>query len=187
MKLKYLLPSLAYLQNLSADEKSHRYEENEEVILWMNTVGPYHNRQETYDYYSLPFCKGGSEKVHIRPHENIGDALQGVEFVFSGLDINFAKDVEPTEYCKISLHEGNYEDMVHAIDHHYWYQAFIDDLPIWGIVGEIADEKNYMIWTHKKFEIGYNNDRIVDVNLVSENKVDLRSYFCFLISMVARI
>ena len=27
-------------------------------MLWMNTVGPYHNRQETYTYYSLPFCKG---------------------------------------------------------------------------------------------------------------------------------
>jgi transmembrane 9 superfamily protein 3 len=30
------------------------------------------------------------------------------------------------------------------------------------------------IWTHKKFEIGYNNDRIVDVNLTSESKVQLK-------------
>ena len=162
---------LPILFNLSkADEKHHKYQDDEEVVLWMNTVGPYHNRQETYDYYSLPFCKGTSTKKHVRPHENIGDALQGIEFVFSGLDIKFKKNVEATEYCKINLHEGNYEEMVHAINHHYWYQAYIDDLPIWGIVGEIADDKNYMIWTHKKFEIGYNKDRIVDVNLISENK-----------------
>ena len=35
-----------------------QYEDKEEVVLWMNTVGPYHNRQETYAYYSLPFCQG---------------------------------------------------------------------------------------------------------------------------------
>ena len=34
-----------------------QYNEGEEVVLWMNTVGPYHNQQETYKYFSLPFCR----------------------------------------------------------------------------------------------------------------------------------
>lgn len=34
-----------------------QYTPGEEVTLWTNKVGPYHNPQETYDYYSLPFCK----------------------------------------------------------------------------------------------------------------------------------
>ena len=52
---------------------------------------------------------------------------------------------------------------------------YMDDLPIWGIVGE-TDEKgeNYFIWTHKKFEIGYNQDRIIDVNLTSEGRTKLQ-------------
>jgi hypothetical protein len=29
----------------------------------MNTVGPYHNRQETYGYYTLPFCMGPKESI----------------------------------------------------------------------------------------------------------------------------
>lgn len=29
----------------------------------------------------------------------------------------------------------------------------------------------HYIWTHKKFDIGYNGNQIVDVNLTSENKV----------------
>lgn len=33
---------------------------------------------------------------------------------------------------------------------------------------------NYYIWTHKKFDIGYNGKQIVDVNLTSENKVKLK-------------
>ena len=43
-----------------------------------------------------------------------------------------------------------------------------------GIVGEIAEEgSGYYIWTHKKFDIGYNGKQIVDVNLTSDAKVKL--------------
>lgn len=41
----------------------------------MNTVGPYHNRQETYGYFSLPFCRGMKEEIS-HYHETIGEALQ---------------------------------------------------------------------------------------------------------------
>lgn len=34
--------------------------------------------------------------------------------------------------------------------------------------------KSAYIWTHKKFEIGYNDGRIIDVNLTSEAKVRLQ-------------
>jgi transmembrane 9 superfamily protein 3 len=34
--------------------------------------------------------------------------------------------------------------------------------------------KSLYIWTHKKFEIGYNGNRIVDVNLTSDSKVQLQ-------------
>lgn len=65
-----------------------QYTDREEVVLWMNTVGPYHNRQETYKYFSLPFC-AGSKKTISHYHETLGEALQGVELEFSGLDIKF--------------------------------------------------------------------------------------------------
>lgn len=35
--------------------------------------------------------------------------------------------------------------------------------------------KNAYIWTHKKFDIGYNGNHIVDVNLTSESKVQLEA------------
>ena len=55
------------------------------MVLWMNTVGPYHNRQETYGYFSLPFCRGMKEEIS-HYHETIGEALQvgvmeGMEWV----------------------------------------------------------------------------------------------------------
>ncbi|XP_061180989.1 transmembrane 9 superfamily member 3-like [Saccostrea echinata] len=149
------------------------YEDGEEVVLWMNTVGPYHNRQETYSYFSLPFCAGPKESIgHY--HETLGEALQGTELEFSGLDIDFKGDVKKTEYCTVELTEEKYQAFVYAVKNHYWYQMYIDDLPIWGIVGEIGENKEeYFIWTHKKFDIGYNGKQIVDVNLTSEAKKKL--------------
>lgn len=55
---------LLLLPRARADEHEHTYQDKEEVVLWMNTVGPYHNRQETYKYFSLPFCVG-SKKVSV--------------------------------------------------------------------------------------------------------------------------
>lgn len=44
-----------------------------------------------------------------------------------------------------------------------------------GVVGEMDESgKSAYIWTHKKFEIGYNDQRIIDVNLTSEAKVQLQ-------------
>lgn len=139
----------------------------------MNTVGPYHNRQETYSYFSLPFCIGPKKGID-HYHETLGEALLGVELEFSGLDIDFKADVAKTQYCEVELNDDSLQAFVYAVKNHYWYQMYIDDLPVWGIVGEIeeADSTHY-IWTHKKFDIGYNGDQIVDVNLTSEVKVKL--------------
>jgi transmembrane 9 superfamily member 3 len=79
-------------------------------------------------------------------------------------------DIPKTKYCGVQLTEEKYKAFVYAVKNHYWYQMYIDDLPIWGIVGEVTDN-NYYIWTHKKFEIGYNGKQIVDVNITSEDKV----------------
>ena len=37
----------------------------------------------------------------------------------------------------------------------------------------VADQ-TYYIWTHKKFEMGYNGNQIVDVNLTSENRAKIQ-------------
>ena len=73
-----------------------------------------------------------------------------------------------------NLDPGVLKTFLYAVKNHYWYQMYLDDLPIWGIVGEI-DEKgeDFYIWTHKKFEIGWNGDQIVDVNLTSEGRTKL--------------
>ena len=41
-------------------------------------------------------------------------------------------------------------------------------------MGDVDEsKKEFYLWTHKRLEIGYNDNQIVDVNLTSENKVKL--------------
>lgn len=158
---------------IESDEHSHRYDDNEEVVLWMNTVGPYHNRQETYAYFSLPFCPGPKRSIS-HYHETLGEALLGVELEFSGLDIHFKANMAKNQYCEVDLNEEMLQAFIYAVKNHYWYQMYIDDLPVWGIVGELdTTDDSYYLWTHKKFDIGYNGNNIVDVNLTSEAKIKL--------------
>lgn len=47
-------------------------------------------------------------------------------------------DVSKTEYCTVELTEEKYQAFVYAVKSHYWYQMYIDDLPIWGIYFYLA-------------------------------------------------
>jgi len=58
--------------------------------LWVQCVFSifrYSNRQETYEYFQLPYCKGKGEVEHR--HETLGEALLGMELVNSGIPIRF--------------------------------------------------------------------------------------------------
>lgn len=44
----------------------------------------------------------------------------------------FIDEVMQTTYCEIELDKPKRDAFVYAIKNHYWYQMYIDDLPIWG-------------------------------------------------------
>lgn len=75
----------------------------------------------------------------------------------------------------IELNEEKVNAFSYAIKHIYWYQMYIDDLPIWGKVGERGENNEYHIYTHKKFEIAYNDAHIVDIKLTTDNKKLLKA------------
>lgn len=93
-------------------------------------------------------------------------------FIIKYFSLN-TDDMSPTEICMIELNEEKVKAFTYAVKNSYWYQMYIDDLPIWGRVGERSDDKKYSIYTHKKFEVGYNDNRIVDVKLTTDNKQQL--------------
>jgi len=163
---------LAVLTRLSAaDESTHDYLASDNVVLWANKVGPYHNPQETYLYHSLPYCR---PYVHERKSRSLGDALEGNTLINTGIKISFLNDTEFTHMCTVKLNSETAASFQFAITHHYWYQMYIDELPVWAMVGEEqpttgkTDQSSHLVYTHMRFSIGYNANRIVEVNLTSE-------------------
>ena len=62
------------------------------------------------------------------------------------------------------------------------YQMYLDDMPMWAMVGDKGDAhsndgvctgEEICIWTHKRLDIGYNGNQIVDVNMTTGKRVKL--------------
>lgn len=168
-------------------EATHSYEYEEPVHLWANKVGPYHNPQETYAYSSLPLCAPEDAGRVNKKKGGIGEILEGNELKNSQMKIFFAKDTPVTKLCSVTLDDKSVDYLAVAISNHYWYQMYLDDLPIWGMLGEVLASEEYVlemeahkeiphekasetfIFTHKKFSMSYNGNRVIEVNLTSEN------------------
>ncbi|KAL7200002.1 hypothetical protein ACSBR2_022165 [Camellia fascicularis] len=155
-----------------ASESDHKYQPDDPVTLWVNKVGPYNNPQETYNYYSLPFCHPTGEMAH--KWGGLGEVLGGNELIDSQIDIKFQKHMEKTTICDLELDEAKVKQFKDAIESSYWFEFFVDDLPLWGFVGELHPDKNsdnnkHVLYTHKNIIVKYNKDQIIHVNLTQES------------------
>lgn len=87
-----------------------------------------------------------------------------------------------TKVCDLVLDQDDAEELTDAVKSHYWYQLYMDELPIWGMVGEYMQatvdddgdgrgqlQEQGFIYTHKEFSISYNQNQIIEVNLTSAN------------------
>lgn len=80
-------------------------------------------------------------------------------------------DVPKKVLCRDPLAPRSVKEFYTAITDHYWYELFMDDLPVWGFVGEYVSaetsaaeggpsEEQVYIYTHKSFDINYNGNRV---------------------------
>ena len=127
---------LSLLCQLKADLDSHTYKIDEHVDLWVNKIGPYHNPQETYEYYDIPYCKPDHGIDSVRKSHSLGEQLEGHELHNSGYHLHFGTMQKGIKVCTLKLDEKTRSIFNEAIENHYWYQLYLDDLPIWGMVGE---------------------------------------------------
>ncbi|XP_077226323.1 transmembrane 9 superfamily member 1-like [Tasmannia lanceolata] len=155
----------------SASESDHKYQVDDPVTLWVNKVGPYNNPQETYNYYSLPFCQSSGNPAH--KWGGLGEVLGGNELIDSRIDIKFQKNVDRSSICKLDMDAAKVNQFKNAIENAYWFEFFMDDLPAWGFVGELhpdkSNENKHLLYNHKIFTVRFNGDQIISVNLTQEN------------------
>ena len=119
----------------------------------MNKVGPYNNPQETYNYYSLPFCRKTENTIH--KWGGLGEVLGGNELIDSQIDIKFLsilfyyasfsfkkcyldcttvilpfsvllpENVDRSVICQLELDEAKVKHFKDAIENSYWFELFM--------------------------------------------------------------
>ena len=58
----------------------------------------------------------------------------------------------------------------------WYFQMYYDDLPVWGFVGKVEKvipkagdpTYRYFLFTHVGFDIKYNGDRVIEVNVLTD-------------------
>lgn len=106
-----------------------QYVEGENVVAWLNKVGepwrvhvvvshctlsrqfcafvpqigPYHNPQETYKYYTLPFCRPELKLTPAKKWAGWSEVFEGSEYLNSDLAIPFGRTYINHEQNAIDL------------------------------------------------------------------------------------
>ncbi|KAL6007752.1 Transmembrane 9 superfamily member 1 [Asimina triloba] len=161
--LPILLCFIVFAIPSSASESDHKYQIGDPVTLWVNKVGPYNNPQETYNYFSLPFCHPSDNPSH--KWGGLGEVLGGNELIDSQIEVKFQKNVDRSSICQLELDSSKVQQFRDAIENTYWFEFFM------GFVGEHHDKSNdnrHLLFTHKNIVIKYNKDQVFIFNIVSE-------------------
>lgn len=114
------------------------YKEGDPVMLYVNKVGPYHNPQETYHYYTLPVCRPKEVILLFHyswlPHHrtavliihlflaqvrhkalSLGEVLDGDRMAESLYNIHFRENTERQTLCQLTLSEKEVLCSIHLI------------------------------------------------------------------------
>ncbi|KAJ8537190.1 hypothetical protein K7X08_035591 [Anisodus acutangulus] len=124
---------------------------------------------ETYAYFELPFCR--PDKLE-KKNESLGEVLNGDRLTFAPYKLEFLVDKDAKVTCKKRLTKEEVAQFRTAVALDYFVQMYFDDLPIWAFLGKVEKERiddpnefKYHIFTFYQFEIYYNKDRVIEINL----------------------
>jgi hypothetical protein len=168
---------------------------------------PFNNPTETYRYYSLPFCHEHStpeeeeeaalqleeelpdvekEKREgaVRHRQRLGESIVGDRRETSPYEVSYGDSVEWRLLCSKELSPPELQVLKDAIHNDYFFEMFVEDLPMWGYIGDTMDEdvivgetqgSRTYLFTHLHFNIGHNRNQIVSVKVSTDV-----SYHCII-------
>lgn len=138
-------------------------------------VGPFANPSELYQFFSLPFCR---PKELEEKWLDLGEVLKGDRATKTLYDIRFRVDMQWQPLCKVTLDDEKAAKFKQAIVDDYYFELLLDDLPIWGYVGELEtsaapglnddNTTRYYLFTHLDFSLSYNGEHVIDVNVSAD-------------------
>jgi len=169
------------------------YKKKDDVHVVVNSVGPFNNPIEKYKFYSLPFCQEHHETEDLEKHQHreggeshkqrLGHNLAGDRRESSPYVVHFDVMIPNRVLCKVKLEPKALDQFKEAILNSYYFEMYVEDLAMWGYVGDIDDEdlmgdsgagKTYL-FPHHHFKFGINKDKIVSANISTDvrKRVDI--------------
>ena len=95
----------------------------------------------------------------------------------SPYDIHFLENIELRSLCKKKYTTDDIETFHEAIDNNYFFEMFIEDLPMWGYIGDTENEDLVLgetsstrmyLFPHLHFHLGYNNSQVVSAKITTD-------------------
>ncbi|RLN87449.1 hypothetical protein BBJ28_00009391 [Nothophytophthora sp. Chile5] len=157
------------------------YKARDEVLVVANTIRPYANPTETYQYYTLPFCK---PKERQWDDHDLGELLTGSRKVVTDYRLYFGVDQTYAQLCKLPITPDVMKAFKDAVDEDYEI-SFPLSLPPSREGIQEGMKVHYYLNTHLHFDIAYNNveaeegkNKIVAANLtMASSDPDLEYHY----------
>ncbi|KAG1664039.1 hypothetical protein FOA52_010458 [Chlamydomonas sp. UWO 241] len=152
------------------------YKPGDVVPLWASKVGPFSNPSETYEFTSLPFCQAPEgvkwKTLHLG---EVVDAnrMASTPYVLTFTEHRLNAVRSPVEtVCTKTLSNTELEDFRKAVKDDWYFQMYVDDLPVWGFIGKMEQiikngksEMKYFLFTHIEFDIKFNGDKVIEISV----------------------
>jgi hypothetical protein len=102
----------------------------------------------------------------------VGEALEGNHISNSAYDIRFLVPVTWQRLCEMHFTKDEVEQFKKAIASQYYFEFFLDDLPVRGFIGAPDEaqgkDKRVFLFKHLHFTIMYNEDRVIHANVSAD-------------------
>ncbi|KAL4095524.1 hypothetical protein PRIC1_008898 [Phytophthora ramorum] len=183
---------------ISAVAAEDDYKMRDEVDVVANTIRPYANPTETYQYYKLPYCK---PKERQWDDHDLGELLTGSRKVVTDYRLYFGVDQTYAQLCRLPVTPDVMKSFKDAVDEDYEFEMYVDDIRLRGQVGYLIQEGiregmkvHYYLNTHLHFDIAYSNmeaeegkNKIVAVNMtMASSDPDLEYHYALSPENIAR-
>ncbi|CAN1252165.1 Transmembrane 9 superfamily member 5 [Linum perenne] len=152
-----------------------RYNAGDDVPLFANKVGPFHNPSETYQYYELPFCR--PDRV-VQKKQTLGEVLNGDRLTSAPHELKFLEKKSRVTLCERKLGLDDVLRLRRAVINDYYFQMYYDDLPLWGFVGKVEEQSwlpggdderlKYYLFKHLMFDVVYNGDQVIEITAIGD-------------------
>lgn len=105
----------------------------------------------------------------------MGEVVDANRMANTPYDLGFRVDRRNELICEKSLSADELNKFRKAVREDWYFQMYYDDLPVWGFIGKMekilkasTTELKYYLFTHIEFDIKYNEDRVIEINVSTD-------------------